>query len=356
MAWLRHTRRPAEPVHRGGPVARTGLVSAAQFQAAPLASPPQDFNPLSSTCSNPDLNSNWNGDNQGPSTAVQYAADWARIAQWYPIASIYASPLDNFTQHLRGQVVQRMPVVKQEMGDTWVYGVPSDPQKVSRMRVINRAWASVAAAEPGGAIATALQRDAVLRNATRFALKLGEHTWGRDVKSNLRDNYDWTNANFERARTPGSANASQYARLEASWWEQREWGIAIAADTLAHAGHPLARSLEKGFAALEPRVPDVSGLEEGAAGVVYRCGATRLAFDTTGAVAHLSDGQYDWADAEHPLLQLKYRSYSAADVEAFLDSYCQSNESWVGHDCALMPLDHARSLASLHLVVLYPFR
>ena len=46
------------------------------------------------------------------------------------------------------------------------------------MRVINRAWASVAAASHDGSIAHALRGDEVFRNATRFALLLGEHTWG----------------------------------------------------------------------------------------------------------------------------------------------------------------------------------
>ena len=45
--------------------------------------------------------------------------------------------------------------------------------------------------------------------ATRFALKLGEHTDGRDVKSNLKDNYSWRKADFDKARAPGSKNYSQ---------------------------------------------------------------------------------------------------------------------------------------------------
>ena len=49
--------------------------------------------------------------------------------------------------------------------------MPSDPQKVSRMRVMNRVWDAAAAA--AGGMAAALASDAVLRNATRFALKLG---------------------------------------------------------------------------------------------------------------------------------------------------------------------------------------
>lgn len=58
----------------------------------------------------------------------------------------------------------------------------------------------------------------VLQNATRFALKLGEHTDGRDVKSNLKDNYSWKKKDFERAKAPGSKNYSQYATLHTEDW------------------------------------------------------------------------------------------------------------------------------------------
>ena len=53
--------------------------------------------------------------------------------------------------------------------------MPSDPQKVSRIRAINRAFAALDNDTDGGVVA-ALAGDAVLRNATRFALKLTEHT------------------------------------------------------------------------------------------------------------------------------------------------------------------------------------
>ena len=53
--------------------------------------------------------------------------------------------------------------------------MPSDPQKVSRIRAINRAFAALDNDTEGGVVA-ALAADAVLRNATRFALKLTEHT------------------------------------------------------------------------------------------------------------------------------------------------------------------------------------
>ena len=97
------------------------------------------------------------------------------------------------------------------MGDSWIYGVPSDPQKVQRMRVMNREWTKY------------LQQHSMdddLRNATRFFLKAGEHTWGKDVKSYLSDNNDWLNKDFEKARSPSSNVSSQYMTLS-SWWEQR---------------------------------------------------------------------------------------------------------------------------------------
>lgn len=55
-----------------------------------------------------------------------------------------------------------------------------------------------------------------VQNASRLALKAGEHTWGKDVKSNLQDNAHWTNADFNWARTVGPLR-NQYAVLEQSW-------------------------------------------------------------------------------------------------------------------------------------------
>ena len=65
----------------------------------------------------------------------------------------------------------------------------------------------------------------------------------------------WKKKDFERAKTPGSANYSQYAILEESWWEQREWGVTATIDTLAAAKHPLAATLQAAVADLQPKVP-----------------------------------------------------------------------------------------------------
>jgi hypothetical protein len=75
---------------------------------------------------------NWNGDNDGPSTDLSiYERHWNEISQVFPNAEIIPSTFDNFTQHL-DNAKDKLPVVTAEVGDTWIYGVPSDPQKVSK--------------------------------------------------------------------------------------------------------------------------------------------------------------------------------------------------------------------------------
>ena len=152
------------------------------------------------------------------------------------------------------------------------------------------------------------------------------------MKSNLVDNYSWKRADFERAKSPGSKNYSQYAILEESWWEQRQWGVTIAIDTLANANHPLADTLKAEVANLQPLVPSRAGYKPAKPEDVFHCGGTEISFDATGAIDHLSYGGVAWADAKHTLAQLKYRSYSAKDVGEFFSQYCKSNAGWVQHD------------------------
>lgn len=276
-------------------------------------------------------------DNAGPMpNADGYGRVWQELSKAFPNAGIYASTFDNFTQHLK-EFQHKLPVVDKEIGDSWIYGVPSDPQKVSRMRVINRVYEDVDRKE---GIVAALARDPVLRNATRFALKLGEHTWGKDVKKYLLDNDNWKNVQFMEARS-SAEHAAEYETLESSWWEQRHWGITVAVDTLKAAGHPLVQTIQQGFAELQPAAPSIGGHELGKAGEVVQCGSTEIAFDETGSISHLVENGFVWADSGHKLLQMKYRSYSAFDLQNFFSEYTKINADWVNHDYGKpgLPLD-----------------
>eukprot|EP01051_Picozoa_sp_SAG22_P007394 SAG22_NODE_519_length_9510_cov_6.192222_8_plen_195_part_00 len=79
------------------------------------------------------------GDNAGPPlSAAEVRATWNISRSWFPTAAeIVASDLDAFTA-AASKFKRFLPVVEKEIGDTWVMGVPSDPNKVAAMRAIDR--------------------------------------------------------------------------------------------------------------------------------------------------------------------------------------------------------------------------
>jgi len=66
----------------------------------------------------------------------------------------------------------QLPVVTAEVGDTWIYGVPSDPLKMAQNREIQRAWIECMDA---GRTECAYDNPAI-QNMTRFLMKAPEHT------------------------------------------------------------------------------------------------------------------------------------------------------------------------------------
>jgi hypothetical protein len=73
------------------------------------------------------------GDNLGPQSAADVRAAFARVRQLLPDAEVRASTMDAFAASLL-TVRQSLPVVTQEIGDTWIHGVGSDPAKVAQCR------------------------------------------------------------------------------------------------------------------------------------------------------------------------------------------------------------------------------
>ena len=72
---------------------------------------------------------------------------------------------------------ERLPVVTQEIGDTWISGVPSDPLKVARYLEVARLrsqWIGSGKFQAGDATDRAF--------LSGFLLEV-EHTWGADIKT-----------------------------------------------------------------------------------------------------------------------------------------------------------------------------
>lgn len=132
-------------------------------------------------------------DNSGPPKREDVEAFFTHLAEKYPNAKIEAGSLDDFARELPA-VWESLPVVAEEIGDTWIHGVSSDPLKTARYKrllaLVDR-WLKSGALKRGSAA-----YEAVMENL----LLVAEHTWGMDTKKHLLDFTNWAKADFSRAR------------------------------------------------------------------------------------------------------------------------------------------------------------
>jgi hypothetical protein len=89
------------------------------------------------------LCTSFRSDNQGPvHTTDDVFAALDAVRQEYPKASVFSSTFDAFMEAVE-PVKDQLPVVTREVGDTWMYGAPSDPLKMAQFRLVSRLWGQV---------------------------------------------------------------------------------------------------------------------------------------------------------------------------------------------------------------------
>lgn len=141
-------------------------------------------------------------DNMGPPTAESVLETLAELQKKYPNAVVEASTMDAF-YHAIAPFRDRLPVVTEEIGDTWIHGVGTDPYKVSVLRrlLAQRAdWVAQGRLLPGG------PED---RGFLDALLLITEHTWGMDFKKYLYDFKNWDRPDFEAARKRDRTGAEE---------------------------------------------------------------------------------------------------------------------------------------------------
>ncbi|MBQ8586175.1 MAG: DUF5054 domain-containing protein, partial [Butyricicoccus sp.] len=143
-------------------------------------------------------------DNMGPPDAESVRETIAELREKYPNAVVEASTMDAFYAAI-APFRDRLPVVTEEMGDTWIHGVGTDPHKVSAFRRLlekRRAWIA------SGALAPDSPADRAFLDAL---LLVTEHTWGMDIKKYLYDFKNWERADFAAARARDKTGAAELA-------------------------------------------------------------------------------------------------------------------------------------------------
>ena len=188
-------------------------------------------------------------DNAGPHSLEEITKIYARLRKQFPHAEVQAANLSEIAAAVE-PFRSQLPVVSEEIGDTWIYGVASDPIKVARYREVarlRRAWLEQGKFGVGDSIDRALLR--------RMAL-CAEHTWGVDTKR-LKDYQHYKPHDLQAAR-----HFPEFRVAETSWAEKRK----DIEDGLANLPEPLQIEARERLHALAPIEPDSTGLQSHPAG------------------------------------------------------------------------------------------
>ncbi|HLX44413.1 MAG TPA: DUF5054 domain-containing protein [Bryobacteraceae bacterium] len=265
-------------------------------------------------------------DNTGPHSMDEIRQIYADLRRQFPSATITASDLTGIANAVDG-FRTRLPVVTQEIGDTWIHGVASDPVKVARYREIARLrgqWLRQGRLKVGDATDLAFLR--------RFAL-VGEHTWGTDTKTYLDHDH------YKPQDLRAALDQTGYKKMTTSWAEKRD-NIDVAVETLPAS---MRGEAKRSLAALKPVEPRPGSLQPFDARNDFESAHITLALDSrTGAIRRLrfkSTGR-EWASANRTLALFSYQTFSKADYDRFLESYVTSKADWAPQDFGKPNIEH----------------
>jgi uncharacterized protein DUF5054/glycosyl hydrolase family 38 len=293
-------------------------------------------------------------DNLGPPTMADVDELFVLLKQRYPRAEVKASTLDAFAERL-WEVRATLPVVEEEIGDSWIHGVASDPLLVARLRELLRLrdrWLAEGTITRGTP-----EYDAFNDNL----LLVAEHTWGADIKRFLPDFKSYSKTAFAAARErdeiePRLAHdihafalqrsdeepldSYSYSAFERSWEDKRGYVDAALSALTPERQAEAQRSL----AALTPR-RSVGGTAGEGVLADHRLGRFTLRFGPDGSVVSLRDSRGRiWADEHHGLGEYRYETFGLAEYQRWIRDYCRTTEvntAWVLADFGKVGLEYA---------------
>lgn len=281
------------------------------------------------------------GDNDGPPTSEDIQTGYAHLAESYPGATITASTMDAFAEKLF-EMKDSFPVVYEEIGDTWIHGVASDPRKVAQYRELLRLrdkW---------------LQEGKLDLESKEYAdfcdqlILIPEHTWGMDEKKYLTDFKNYSIRDFQAARRAdlitaeaipdkyrylgyftlnessslelpeGIRGNKTFSLYESSFQEQREYNLrAIRA-----LSEDKQREANEALEALKPKQEVWRDGQHMNINHDYKLGSFQIKFESDGSISKLVDKQGKaWADEHHRLGSFHYETFGLENYNHWFENY-----------------------------------
>ncbi len=257
-------------------------------------------------------------DNLGPHTREEIEAIYKKLHESYPNAKISPATLTDIAEAVV-PFRSPLPVFKQEIGDTWIHGVPSDPVKVCRYREMARLrqeWIADGKIRSGDAVDLSLLR--------RLTLAV-EHGTGADTKKFL--DYD----HYKPSDLAQVLSLPGYKAMTTSWAEKRQDIDESIATLPAQLRSQAVQRLHR----LTPEPPPVKALQPCQAGSDIETQHFVVTIDQqTGALSGLRDKATGrkWASPANLLGLFSYQTLSKQDFDRFIAAYIHSTEDWAFKD------------------------
>ena len=239
-------------------------------------------------------------DNRGPPENVQEVlGQYEVLRAEFPNAKLQASKLEDFILAVE-PIREKLPVIKNEVGDTWIQGVASDPRKSAEVRAVGRVMRDCFRS---GRCDVYDQR---VWNSSRIFVKTFEHTWGLHE---LKDSIHWSNEQFQTAK-----KSTSFKNCVTSWGEQRQV-LYYSIDALQT--HPVVKDIQNELSALSPAVPDLSDyMKITDIFKTMTCpGGVRIQFGPDGSLQTFSYNGVEWASDKSQLGRFIYQTFNHTDFE-----------------------------------------
>jgi hypothetical protein len=266
------------------------------------------------------------GDNHGPCDENAITKVYQNLEKQFPAAKIVASDLNQIAAAV-SKVSAQLPVIKSELGDSWIHGIGSDPKKIAQLRELSRlrrTWIQSGELQEGS--------DRDLAFGIPLAM-VAEHTWGLDVKTHLKSWNVYTPEALAAAR-----EQKQFKWIEASWQEKRNF----IQDGIKALPEEMKMQAQAALKALKPEKPNLEGWKKLDKPVsVIDLPQFLIALDPTGALRKLQNrkDKREWAAADQPLGCFAFQSFNNVDYNRFQKQYLTQRPGWALADLGKPGLD-----------------
>ncbi|MBP1947875.1 DUF5054 domain-containing protein [Virgibacillus litoralis] len=285
------------------------------------------------------------GDNCGPPSLEDIKKEFKKLKERFPNAEIKASTMDAFAAKLE-PFKNKLPVVYEEIGDTWIHGAGTDPSKVAQYRELLRLrnkWI-----EQNKSYETSEE----CRLFSDFLLLIPEHTWGLDEKKFLNDYKNYSKAAFNHAReqdeiqedsVPDKYNyigsfamnefdemseqmfmaweGNSYKLFESSWKEQRGF-IKKAVKCLSDEKR---NEVKEAFASLKPQKHEYEKSRKTSVATKFKFSNYEVEFDIDGSISYLADNAgKEWVNESNRLGVFCYESFGVENYNTWFEQYVEN--------------------------------